>query len=276
MTATTTAERRPLVARVLPDLPAGGGRAGRLLERNLLVARQLWTVVLSGFFEPVFYLFAAGIGIGGLVGEVQGPGGDPVSYAAFVAPALLAASAMNGAVFESTFNIFFKLKFGKIYDAILATPMEPLDIALGEISYSLLRGGVYAAGFLVVMSLAGYARSLWTILALPVALLIGFAFAAVGMAATSWMRTWQDFDKVQLVVMPLFLFSATFYPMEVYPGWLQAVARLSPLYHGVGLIRACTLGIADVSLIGHVGFLVAMGTVGLVVAARRLEGLLRT
>ncbi|MGH8875570.1 MAG: ABC transporter permease, partial [Acidimicrobiia bacterium] len=234
-------------------------RARHLLERNFLVYRRIWGILFSGFFEPVFYLFAVGIGIGQLVGEVMGPDGRPVRYAAFVAPALLAASAMNGAVFESTMNVFFKLKYGKIYDAILATPVAPHDIAVGELLWSLLRGSLYATGFLVVMAVMGLMPSAWGVLALPAAVLIGFAFGAVGLAATSFMRSWQDLDLVTLVTLPLFLFSATFYPLEVYPQPIQVATQLSPLYHGVELIRALTLGAFDLTLAWHIGFLIAMG-----------------
>jgi lipooligosaccharide transport system permease protein len=120
----------------------------------------------------------------------------------------------------------------------------------------------------------GLMPSPWGLLALPGALLIGFAFAAVGMATTTFMRSWQDFDMVTLVTLPLFLFSATFYPVSQYPGWLQAVAVVSPLYHGVELIRALTLGDLDWSLLGHVAFLAVMGLAGLAVASRRIEALL--
>lgn len=251
-----------------------GFRAHRMIERNLLVYRRLWVIVFSGFFEPVFYLFAIGIGVGQLVGDVTLPDGTPIPYRSFVAPALLAASAMNGAVFESTMNIFFKLKFGKIYDAILATPMKPLDVAVGEIWWSLIRGGIYAAGFLVIMAIFGLIESAWAVLAFPAALLIGFAFASVGMAATTFMRSWQDFDLVTLATLPLFLFSATFYPLSVYPPLIQQITRLSPLYHGVELIRSLTLGRFDLSLYGHAAFLLIMGLIGSLLATRRIGKLL--
>jgi lipooligosaccharide transport system permease protein len=258
-----------LSTRVAPPIGLGGRKAIHLLERNLRVYRQLWVIVFSGFFEPVFYLFSISIGIEKLVGDIDG-----VRYAAFAAPALLAASAMNGAIFESTMNIFFKLKFGKVYDAMLATPIGPGDIAVGEIGWSLIRGGIYSAAFIVVMVVMGFVESLWGILALPAALLIGFAFAATGMAATTFMRSWQDLDLVTLVTLPLFLFSATFYPLSVYPGWLQVVARFSPLYHGVELERALTLGNFDWTVAGHIAFLAVMGLVGLRLASRRIATLL--
>ena len=262
-----------LVARVVPQVALGGRRAVHLLERNVLVARRIWLIIVSGFFESVFYLFGVGVGVGALIGDVTGPGGRVVPYAAFVAPALLGAAAMNGAVFEST-NIYFKLKWAKIYDAVVATPLNPGDVAMAEIAWSLIRGAMYATGFLVVISLFGYMPSAWGWLALPASLLIGFAFAAVGMAAVTYIRTWQDFDLITLATLPLFLFSASFYPITVYPGWLQVVVRFSPLYHGVELIRGLTLGVFDITLLGHVLFLVVMGVVGLAISARRIGNLL--
>lgn len=264
-----------LLTRMTPPTLAARRRALRLLERNLRVSRRSWAIVLSGFAEPVFYLFAVGVGLGALVGDVTGPGGRPVTYAEYVAPALLASSAMNGALFESTFNIFFKLRFQRTYDAVLATPMEPADIAVGEVSWALLRGGLYAVGFLVVTGAMGLLRSPWGLLALPAALLIGFAFAAVGMAASTFMRTWQDFDLVTLFSLPLFLFSATFFPLDVYPEAVQPLVRLSPLYHGVELIRGLMLGRLDASMLAHATVLVAVGVVGVMLAGRRFGRILR-
>jgi len=245
-----------------------------LVERNLYVYRQVWVVIISGFFEPLFYLLSISVGIARLVGDVVGPDGTPVPYAAFAAPALMAAAAMNGSVIESTVNIFFKLKYGKVYDAVLATPMTPDDVAVGEITWSLMRGAFYAVGFLVVMAVMGLVKSPWGILALPAAVLVGFAFAAVGMACSTFMRSWQDLDLVTLATLPLFLFSATFFPLAIYPTWLQVVARFSPLYHGIELIRGLTLGVLDITMVGHAAVLVAMGTIGLAVAGRRISKLL--
>jgi lipooligosaccharide transport system permease protein len=261
-----------LHTRVVP--PFVPGSALRMLERSILVYRRIWVVIFSGFFEPVFYLFSIGVGIGKLVGDVSGPGGEPVTYASFVAPALLAASAMNGAVYESTFNIFFKMKYGKVYDAILSTPMLPRHIAVGEIAWSLGRGLIYAIAFLIVITAFGFVRSAWAVMAIPAAVLIGFAFGAVGMAATTFMKSWQDFAIINMITLPLFLFSGTFYPLEVYPEAIQTIARFSPLYHGVELIRASTLGYFDVSILGHLAFLLGMGAIGVAVTARRLDKLL--
>jgi lipooligosaccharide transport system permease protein len=258
---------------VLPPLTFRGRGPLRVYERSTVYYRHSWKIVFSGFFEPVFYLFSIRLGIGHLVGDIE-YAGRTVAYTAFAAPALLASSAMNGAVYESTMNIFFKLKFAKTYDGVLATPMGPADIAVGEIGWCLMRGTLYAAGFLVVMLVMGLLESWWSVFLLPTAVLIGFAFSAVGMAATSFMRSWQDFDMVQLVVLPLFLFSATFYPLETYPPGLQWVVRLTPLYQGVDLMRSLALGTVGVEALFHVAYLATMGLIGLSITSRRLERLL--
>jgi lipooligosaccharide transport system permease protein len=257
-------------------LPAGSyaGRSHALLLRSATASRRTWLAFISGFFEPTFYLLALGQGMGSLVGQVDGPGGVPISYAAFIAPGLLAASAMNGAVFDSTYNVFFKLKYARLYDAMLATPLGPIDIALGEIGWALIRGGIYALGFLTVLAGFGLLISPWALLALPAALVVAFAFAAVGMAATSFMRSWQDFDLVTLVILPMFLFSTTFYPLAVYPRWLQVLVECLPLYHAVELMRGLTTGVVGVGLLGHLAYFAVMIVLGVAVATRRLGALL--
>jgi len=248
--------------------------ARTLVERNMRAFRYGWITLASGFFVTVFYLFALGVRLVKLVGAVQLADGSAVPYATFVAPALLASSAMNGAVYDSTFNIFFKLKYAKLYDSVLATPLGPRDVAVGEISWALLRGLVYSVAFFIVALGAGVVSSWWALLALPAASLIGFAFAAVGMACTTFMRSWVDFDYVQLAILPMFLFSATFYPLSTYPPGLQWVVQATPLFHGVALVRDLMLGQLNAGLLWHVGYLVLMGLIGVVIASRRLEKLL--
>jgi lipooligosaccharide transport system permease protein len=263
-----------LAMRVLPA-SIGGRRSVRMLERNAMVYRRTWTVLVSGVFEPLFYLLSIGVGIGKLLTQdLHAPNGDIVTYTAFVAPALLASSAMNGAVFDATFNVYFKLKYAKTYDAILATPMTVSEVALGEIAWALLRGALYAIAFLCVMASMGLVHSWWALAALPAATLIGFTFAALGMAGTSYMRSWQDFGYVTLGVLPLFLFSATFYPLDRYPGWMQIIVEVTPLYHGVALLRSLVLGGVGISDLGHVAYLLALGLICAAITGRRLERLL--
>ena len=252
----------------------GSRRSLRLIERNLYVYKHGWLVIVSGFFEPLFYLLSIGFGLGALIGTIPGPGGEPIPYQLFVAPALLASSAMNGAITESTFNFFFKLNYNKTFTSILSTPLSPGDVAVGELAWALIRGGLYAIGFMVVMVVLGLVVSPWVVLAVPAALLVGFAFGAVGMAATSFMKTWQDFDLIQLVILPMFLFSATFYPIETYPDALRVIVQLTPLYQGVDLIRALTVGELSPILLFHVAYLLVMGFIGLYVVSRRLDKLL--
>jgi len=259
--------------RVLP-FGFGGRRALLLIERNLFIYRNSWLMIVSGFFEPLFYLLGIGFGIGTLVGTITGPEGQAIPYTLYVAPALMASSAMNGAIYDSTFNVFFKLRYAKTYDAVLATPLGIGDVAIGEITWALLRGSIYAAGFIVVMLALGLIASPWAVFALPAAMLIGFAFAAVGVAVTTFVRSWRDFDLVQIVLLPLFLFSATFYPISVYPGALQVLIQLTPLYHGVSLLRGLTTGAVGPYMLIDAGYLLLMGLIGLAIAAARLEKLL--
>ena len=248
-------------------------RATAITERNALVYFRLWYMFVSGFGEPIFYLLSIGIGVGKLVGGVQFHGHE-VEYAHFVAPGMMASAAMNGAVFDSTFSIFFKLKYMKLYDAVVATPVSTAQIARGELLWSLFRCASYATAFLVAMTVFGFTDSWMAVFALPAAVLIGFAFSAAGMALTSFMRGWRDFDFINLSLIPLFLFSATFNPLSVYPRGLQLVVQLSPLYHGCALIRACTLGQLGLEAAGHVAYLLVVGAIGMRVVSRRLEGLL--
>jgi len=260
--------------RVVPGLAVGSRRSLRLIERNLYVYKHGWMILFSGFFEPLFYLLGIGFGLGALIGTIPGPGGQEISYQLFVAPALLASAAMNGAITESTFNFFFKLNYNKTFTSILATPLSPGDIAVGELGWALIRGGLYAIGFMGVMLVLGLFVSPWVILAVPAALLVGFAFGAVGMAATSFMKTWQDFDLIQLVVLPMFLFSGTFYPIDAYPPALELFVRITPLYQGVDLIRSLTVGAISPILLVHVAYLAIMGIIGLAIASRRIDVLL--
>ena len=250
------------------------GRPQTVVLRAMYALKtSAWFVVVSGFFEPVFYLLSFGLGLGGLIGTVTGPGGVAVSYAAFIAPALLATSAMNGAIYDSTWNVFFKMRFGRLYEGMIATSLGPLDIALGEIIYALLRGLVYALAFMAVMVAFGLVLSPWGLLAIPAALLIAFGFAAYGMALTSYMTTFQEMDWINFFMLPMFMFSATFYPITVYPEAIQVIVKIFPLWHGIELIRALTLGQLGIPLLWHVLYFDLMIGVGLVATTRRLTNL---
>ena len=255
----------------LGSIYAGNARA--VLGRGLLATRtsNYW-VILSGFFEPVFYLLSLGIGLGTLVGTVS-DGGHHVPYAAYIAPALLAVSAMNGAVYDSTWNVFFKMNYGKLYEGMLATSIGPFDVALGEISFALLRGALYAGGFMIIMQLFGLNLAWTAILALPAVILIAFGFASLGMAITSYMKTFQQMDWINFIMLPMFIFSATFYPITVYPPVMQYIIEALPLWHGVELIRGLTTGTLSWGLLWHVLYFAVMISLGLVFTTRRLRAL---
>jgi lipooligosaccharide transport system permease protein len=256
--------------------PLGALQATALLvRRNYIVYRDAWKLFVTGFFEPFFYLLSIGIGVGQLI-ETFDFNGRQVPYAEFVAPGMLAASAFNGALIDATFNTFFKLKYIKLYDQMLATPLTTGDVARGEIAWSQLRGSAYAAAFLVIMTAMGLVHSWWAVLAFPATILIGFTSSAVCMAATTFMRSWQDFDKVTLVQLPLFLFSGTFFPISAFPTPVQWLVEATPLYRGVVLCRELTTGALSSASLVSVIYLVLLGLAGLLVVRRRLAALLLT
>jgi lipooligosaccharide transport system permease protein len=256
----------------LSTLP--GARGIRLIERHARFYRRMWLVVASGAAEPLFYLLSVGVGIGALIGTVAGPGGHPVPYREFVAPGLLAVSALNGALNDSTFNVYGRLKFEKLYDSVLATPLGAQDVALSEIGWAVFRGQLYSVPFLIVMASMGLIVSPWALLALPGTALVSFATASAGVALTTYMKSWQDFEYVVLVSVPLFLFSGTFYPLSVYPHVIGVVVEWTPLYQGVVILRDLVLGAPSWDLLWRAAYLAAVGVIGLVVAGRRIAKLL--
>ena len=193
-----------LVARArltAPTRPVIGGLL--IIERNVMVYRRTWMILFSGFFEPLFYLFFFVYPLQEFIGDVTFEG-EVLEYAAFVAPALLASSAMNGAFYDAT-NVFWKLRYGKVYDSILATPVGPQDVAVGETIWAVVRAMLYSAAYLLVIVALGLVDSPWAILALPACFVIGFGFAGAGIAAVTWMRTWKDFDLISLIMLPIWM-----------------------------------------------------------------------
>lgn len=262
------------VPRAVP-LVGTGRRFVHVVERNVLVYKRFWLVFVTGFIEPLMFLGSIGIGVGSLVHTLPGPGGHVVAYAQYVAPGLMATSAMNGAIIDTTFGFFVNYKYGHVYDGMLATPMRIADVAIGEVTWALLRGAAYSSVFLVTMAAMGYVRSPWAVLAAPVAVLIGMAFAGAGLAAATYLRSFVDFDFVNLALVPLFLFSGVFFPLSRYPGALAAVVGWTPLYQGVVLERRLVLGALDWMMLAHAAYLVALAVAGVLVASRRLTHLLQ-
>ncbi|MBE1492788.1 ABC transporter permease [Plantactinospora soyae] len=267
-----------MVSIVLPRLISFEGAARRsvsVAERNVAALRSAyWVVLISGFFEPLLYLLSIGVGVGALVGDLTLPGGEVVTYAAFVAPAMLASSAMSGALAETTFNFFGKMKYMKLYDGILATPVKPFEIALGELGWAMLRGTAYSAAFLAIMVALDLTSAVRALVAFPAAVLVGFAFGALGMALSTFMRSWQDFDLMGSAQFTLFLFSGTFVPAEAYPSVLRWVVEVTPLYRSVELIRGISVSGGGWGQLVDVLYLVGITVLGLVVAGRRMGRLL--
>ena len=250
------------------------GRSHVILERSLVALKSSnWFPVVSGFLEPLLYLFSFGYGVGTLIGDIQVSNGQVVSYAMFIAPGLLATSAMNGAIYDSTWNVFWKLNESKLYKTMLSTPLGPLDIALGEITWALIRGLVYSLGFLTVVTALGLTPSFWAILAIPAASLIAFGFASFGMAITSYFKTYQQMGFINIVLLPMTLFSGSLYPISVYPDWLEKVIMALPLWHGIELVRACWFGNITSDIFVHIAYFLVMIAAGLFVTSRRLRAL---
>ena len=249
------------------------GRSRVIIERAYIAfISSTWMIVISGFVEPVLFLLSFGYGLKDLVGDIT-VAGQPIGYVAFIAPALLATSAMNGAIYDSTMNVFFKLNHDRIYHGMLSTSLGPMDVALGEIGWALLRGLSYAVGFMAIVTPLGLIPSAWGILAIPAAVLIAFGFASFGMAVTSYMKSFQQLELVNIVLLPMFLFSGSFYPLDVFPEWLQTIIRLFPLAHAIDLVRGLTLGNISWALAGHAMYFVVMIVVGLFFTTKRLNAL---
>jgi lipooligosaccharide transport system permease protein len=249
------------------------GRPHAPLMRNVMALRTSNTLTfLTGFVEPVIYLIAFGYGVGGLVGTVT-VAGQEVPYAAFIAPALLASSAMMGALMDSTFNVFFKMHYMRLYHTMMSTSLGPLDVALGEIGWAMVRGAAYAVGFTVVATLFGVLASWWALLMIPAAVLVAFAFASVGMSITSYMTSFHQLNWLNFVLLPLFLFSGTFFPITLYPQWLQAIVMVTPLWQAIAMMRGIAFGVFDAGLLVHVAYFAVLAAGGLAFTARRLDAL---
>ena len=237
-----------------------------------MVYRHQWIIIFSGVFEPIFYLIGIGLGIGAIAGPLTLADGRQVAYVAYVAPALLATAAMNGAVFETIFNVFFKLNYAKTYEGVLATPMGITEIAIGEMLWALMRAALYAVAMFVIMLVTGMILSPWGVLMVPVALLVADAFAAAGLAGTAYLRTVNDFDvPMGLIVMPMFLFSGTFFPIQIYPEWVQVLVQLTPLYHAINLIRGLSTGLISLAQAWDFVYLLAFFAISMTIAMRQME-----
>jgi lipooligosaccharide transport system permease protein len=242
-------------------------RTFAIVERNYMTYRHAWTIVLSSVIEPLLYLLSIGIGVGALVGTV--PGVD-VKYTVFVGPGLLATAAMNSAMNLTSFGVFSRIKEERTYDAVLPTPVSVTDIAFGEVAWALLNGLVSSSIFLAMLAVLGYVITPWALLAIPGSVLIGFAFASVGLAVTTYLRDFSDFQLIQLVMLPMFLFATTFYPVTTYPEPVRPLIEALPLYQSIELVREPALGHLGRGMVIAAVYLLVLGIAALWLATRRM------
>jgi lipooligosaccharide transport system permease protein len=256
---------------------ARGGDLGlsiRAFRCWLTVYRRIWRAsIWSSVLSPLFYLGALGVGLGSLVDKHGTASLGGVSYLAFVAPAILASSAMNTAMGQASYPVFGSVKWNKIYIAAQATALRPSDIFRGHLMFMTMRIAMNAAVVTVFIWAFGAARSPWLVLAWPVAVLTGLAFAAPIAAWAVTLKKENSFAYLlRFVMMPLMLFSGTFFPLSQLPGWLRPIAYATPLWHGVALCRALSLGTglrADLlGSLGHVAYLAALAAIGIWAGAR--------
>lgn len=270
LSAIAIAEKR----RGKPGEGVYSGRARVVLERSWIQFKSsAWMVVLSGFIEPLLNLVVFGYGVGNFIGNIQLDNGQTVSYASFVVPGLLASAAMMGAIMDATWNVFFKIHESRLYHAMLATSLGPMDVALGEIAWALLRGALYSTAFMVVVTPLGLIESWWALLAVPAGALIGFGFAAIGMACTSYMTSFQHMGMINIAILPLTLFSGSFFPLSILPNWLANIVYWTPLTQGIDLMRMLTLGTVDSSIFIHLAYFSVFIAAGLYFTTRRLNAL---
>ena len=250
------------------------GRSRVVLQRSWVTFKSsTYLVVISGFMEPLLNLAVFGFGVGQFVGDISLPDGRQISYASFIVPGLLATSAMLGAVMDATWNVYFKMHESRLYQAMLSTSLGPMDVALGEIGWALLRGALYSTSFMIVVTPLGLVHSWWGLLAIPAGALIGFGFASIGMAATSYIKGFQQLNLINIVLMPLTLFSGSFFPLSTLPHWLEIIIRWTPLSQGIEMMRMCTLGTINAGIFIHIIYFIAFIACGLYLTTRRLNAL---
>jgi lipooligosaccharide transport system permease protein len=233
--------------------------------------RRTWRgTIYSSVLNPVLYLGAIGIGLGTLVNKHGSAKLGGISYLAFLAPGLLAAAAMETGIGESTYPVLGSVKWRRTYYAAVSTPLRPADLFHGHLLFTTMRLVMNCAVFMVVMVAFGAAKSPWVLAALPVAVLTGLAFAA---PIEAWAITVLKDTSFALIfrfgLIPLFLFSGTFFPVSQLPGWAQPIAYATPLWHGVALCRSLSLGTATIGeALLHIGYLAALTAAGIAAGNR--------
>jgi lipooligosaccharide transport system permease protein len=256
----------------LPPLPGQPDLLLRSFAYWLTQYRRTWRgTAISTVLEPLGFLAALGLGLGVLVDEGSGSATlEGVGYLEFLAPGLLAATAMQTTAFESTYPVMGAIKWLRTYHAMLATPLRVVDVLGGHLLFVAFRLVMTSTVFLLVMAVFGAIASPWGLLALPVAVMTGLAFAPAIFAFSATRENDSGFAMLfRFGILPMFLFSGTFFPVEQLPDWMEPVAWVVPLWHGVDLARDLCLGQPSLSAaLVHVGYLLAWVVVGFVVARR--------
>lgn len=251
--------------------------AARMVQRNALVYRHVWRgSVFSSFLQPTLFLLAMGFGVGGLLNAQSVAFPNGMTYVEFLAPGLLAAAAMQVGTFESTYPVLGKMVWQRNYEAVLATPMSVSDIVIGELTWIGVRLSTVALAFVAVMTAFGIPRSPSVWLAVPATALTGLAFAAPVIAHAATLKGSGDFNVIyRFVITPMFLFSGVFFPVSRLPASLDGLVWVSPLFHGIELVRGLTIGTIPALWAVHLGFLVLLvaggAAVSLVTFGRRLR-----
>jgi lipooligosaccharide transport system permease protein len=244
----------------------------RVWQRNLMVYRQNWMIsVLPALLEPLFYLLAFGYGLSALVGKIE-QNGTAMSYAAFIAPALIAINIMNNAFFENTYSSFVRMYYQKTFDAMMATPLTVEEIILGEIVWGATKSLISTILMLFVISLFGVIAYPSGLLLIPLAFLGGLAFGAIGMYFTGITPHIDLFNlPFFLFITPMFLFSGTFFPIDTLPPWAQIAAQILPLTHLVTLCRALGYGLFQASMLWSLCYLVVFCLIFLALALDKMK-----
>lgn len=230
-----------------------------------LFAKLARGVLLPPFLDPVIYFLALGFGLGHFVSSING-----VPYRDFIAPAMCASATLWGSSFEATFNFFWKMHESHIHENMLATPIEPEDVVVGELLWAATRGLIYSTPFLIVIVLLGYADSAWIVALPPFLFLGGLAFGAIGIAYTVWIPRMDFFTfYFTLVVNPMFLFGGIFFPLDALPGWAQHVAWFLPVDHLATIARTLSAGGSALTVLSHAAWLAAFAALMLLIPLLR-------
>jgi lipooligosaccharide transport system permease protein len=257
------------------------GSVMRVVEREVLIYRRLWRgVVFTQFVSPALYLLAMGIGLGGLISSA-GKTVDGLSYLVFVAPGLMAATAMQTATGDAMWPVLAGFKWMGFYHGMAASPMRPADVYVGNLVWIAMRLAVSSLAFLIVAVIVGAVLSPWAVLAVPAAVLCAVSVAALLSAFSATQETDHSFPLVmRFLTLPMFLFSATFFPLSQLPAFLRPLAWISPLWHGVELCRDATTGTLGeggwLAVLGHIAVLVGYTALGFVWGSRAFTRRLST